>query len=84
MTLTKNDITGLYTAIVTPFNSDKSVDHKVRVNIPRCHVRNARTLSKPVWMPPELPPLSPAFFLPVFRMRSKPAGTSPKPGLPGS
>ncbi|HBN48709.1 MAG TPA: 4-hydroxy-tetrahydrodipicolinate synthase, partial [Thalassospira sp.] len=28
MTLTKNDITGLYTAIVTPFNSDKSVDHK--------------------------------------------------------
>ncbi|MCC9624476.1 4-hydroxy-tetrahydrodipicolinate synthase [Thalassospira sp. MA62] len=28
MTLTKNDINGLYTAIVTPFNADKSVDHK--------------------------------------------------------
>jgi len=27
MTLTKNDISGLYTAIVTPFAADKSVDH---------------------------------------------------------
>ena len=27
MTLTKNDISGLYTAIVTPFTADKSVDH---------------------------------------------------------
>lgn len=28
MTLTKNDISGLYTAIVTPFTEDKSVDHQ--------------------------------------------------------
>ena len=27
MTLTKNEISGLYTAIVTPFTADKSVDH---------------------------------------------------------
>ncbi|WP_033066935.1 4-hydroxy-tetrahydrodipicolinate synthase [Thalassospira australica] len=33
MTLSKNDINGLYTAIVTPFNADKTVDHKALANL---------------------------------------------------
>ena len=33
MTLTKNDINGLYTAIVTPFTEDKSVDHKALADL---------------------------------------------------
>ena len=58
MTLTKNDINGLYTAIVTPFTEDKSVDHKALSDLVTRQLAAGATGIVPIGGTGEYPALS--------------------------
>ncbi|WP_417827168.1 4-hydroxy-tetrahydrodipicolinate synthase [Thalassospira povalilytica] len=58
MMLTKNDIDGLYTAIVTPFTEDKSVDHKALTDLVTRQLAAGATGIVPIGGTGEYPALS--------------------------
>lgn len=58
MTLTKNDLTGLFTAIVTPFADDKSVDFEALKALVQSQLRAGATGIVPIGGTGEYPALS--------------------------
>lgn len=58
MTLTKDDLTGLFTAIVTPFADDKSVDFEALTSLVRFQFRSGATGIVPIGGTGEYPALS--------------------------
>lgn len=58
MTLTKDDLTGLFTAIVTPFGDDKSVDFEALTSLVRFQFRSGATGIVPIGGTGEYPALS--------------------------
>ncbi len=77
MTLTQNDITGLYTAIVTPFNSDKSVDHKALADLVTRQLAAGATGIVPIGGTGEYPALSRQERKDIVKTCVDAAGTAP-------
>jgi 4-hydroxy-tetrahydrodipicolinate synthase len=81
MTLTKDDLTGLFTAIVTPFADDLSVDYVALQALVRFQIDEGATGIVPIGGTGEYPALSRAERADIVRACVEAAGSAPV--LPG-